>query len=75
MTKPYPNNCNHEEFNQYVGQQVVNVHNTRTGTLVGVDKGCNGLLCVQWSDYLNWNAQQDLALASTYPTKRWPHLE
>lgn len=74
--KPYPQNCNREIYRQYIGQRVVNVRNPQygTGEILKVDKGCNGLILVQWSlPFPRWYAPQDLALAECWPEKRWSH--
>ena len=74
--KPYPQTCNREIYGPYIGQRVVNVHNPQygIGTIRSVDKGCNGLILVQWAfPFPRWYAPQDLALAELYPNKRWSH--
>lgn len=66
-----------EVLSVYVGQQVIHRHTGATGTLLEVEKGCNGLLCVQWGKgcrLLSWASPFDVALASCYPVKRWPHI-
>lgn len=74
--KPYPQNCNHEIYGQYIGQRVVNVHNPQygTGEILNVEKGCNGLIRVRWEwPFPRCHSPSDLALESCWPAKRWTH--